>query len=90
MQEADVGALLHAAMLLVVKLGGPPLLAALAVGLLISLLQSVTQINESTLAFVPKLLAIGATLLLLGGFMQASLGDFMHLLFDRLIAVGGT
>jgi flagellar biosynthesis protein FliQ len=62
---------------------------ALAVGLLVSLLQAVTQINEPTLAFVPKVLAIGFTLVLTGGFTLAQLSDFTRALFDRMIAVGG-
>lgn len=89
MQEGDVGGLLRDAMLVVLKLGGPPLAMALAVGLVMSLVQAVTQINEQTLAFVPKVLAIGMALLLLGPFMLVTLTDFTRLLFDRLIAVGG-
>jgi flagellar biosynthesis protein FliQ len=72
------------------KLGGPPLMVALGVGLMISLLQAVTQINEATLAFVPKVLAIGAALVLLGPFMLSTLSDYTHILFDRLIAIGGS
>ena len=89
MQEGDVGGLLRDAMLVVLKLGGPPLAMALAVGLVMSLVQAVTQINEQTLAFVPKVLAIGMALLLLGPFMLVTLTDFTRLLVDRLIAVGG-
>ena len=89
MGEADVGALLRATMMVLLKLSGPPLGVALAVGMVMSLLQAVTQINEQTLAFVPKVLAIGITLVVLGPFMTATLTDFSHLLFDRLIAVGG-
>ena len=59
MQDSDVGLLLREALLLCLELGGPPLTAALAVGLVVSLLQAVTQINEPTLAFVPKVVAIG-------------------------------
>ena len=73
----------------VVKLGGPLLLSALAVGLLVSLLQAVTQINESTLVFVPKLLVLFASLALLGPFMVSTLDAYTHALMDRLVAVGG-
>ncbi len=89
MQDGDVGGLLRDAMMVVLKLGGPPLGMALAVGLVMSLVQAVTQINEQTLAFVPKVVAIGLALLLLGPFMLVTLTDFTHVLFDRLIAVGG-
>ena len=88
MGGSDVGAMLHESMMVVLKLGGPPLLVALAVGMVMSLLQAITQINEQTLAFVPKVLAIGATLMILGPFMMVTLTDFTHMLFDRLIAVG--
>ncbi len=90
MTEADVGALLRAAVMIVLKLGGPPLMVALLVGLVMSLVQAVTQVNEPTVAFVPKLLAVFATLLVLGPFMQSVLADFARLLFDRLVAVGGS
>lgn len=90
MQEADVAAMLRDSMMVVLKLGGPVLGVALATGLLISLVQAATQINEQTLAFVPKVLAIGATLLLTGSFMMATLSDFAHLIFDRIVAVGGS
>ena len=85
----DVGAMLRATMMVLLKLGGPPLGVALAVGMVMSLLQAVTQINEQTLAFVPKVLAIGATLMILGPFMMETLTDYSHLLFDRLVVVGG-
>jgi flagellar biosynthetic protein FliQ len=89
MQEGDVGSLLREAMIVVLKLSGPPLAIALLVGLIMSLVQAVTQINEQTLAFVPKVLVIGGALLVLGPFMLTTLADFTHLLFDRLIAIGG-
>jgi flagellar biosynthetic protein FliQ len=66
MEQAETLTLLRETMLVVLKLAGPPLLTGLFVGLLVSLLQTVTQINEATLAFVPKVLAVGAVLLLLG------------------------
>lgn len=89
MAEVDVGGLLREALLLILKLGGPPLAVALVVGLLVSLLQAVTQINETTLAFVPKVVAIGAVLLFTGGYMMSQLSDFTHVLFDRIVAAGG-
>jgi flagellar biosynthetic protein FliQ len=90
MNDADVGYLLRDAMLVMLKLSGPPLLVALVVGLLISLFQAVTQIHEATLAFVPKALALGIALLLLGPFMLATLTGYAHMLFDRIIVIGGT
>lgn len=89
MAESDIAAVLREAMLVTLKLGAPPLLAALVVGLVISLFQAVTQINEATLAFVPKVLAIGAALALFGGFMATALADYTRALFDRFIELGG-
>jgi flagellar biosynthesis protein FliQ len=90
MNDTDIAVSLRDGMLVMLKLGGPPLMVALAVGLIISLLQAITQINEATLAFVPKVLALGVALVLLGPFMLSTLSDYTHILFDRLIAIGGT
>jgi flagellar biosynthesis protein FliQ len=90
MNDADLAGLLRDAMMVMLKLGGPPLLVALVVGLVISLVQAITQIHEVTVAFVPKVLAIGLTLLLMGPFMLATLSSYAHLLFDRIITIGGS
>lgn len=90
MNDADIAMLLRDGMLVMLKLGGPLLLVALAVGLLVALLQAITQINEATLAFVPKVLALCAALVLLGPFMLATLSAYTQTLFDRLVAVGGS
>jgi flagellar biosynthetic protein FliQ len=90
MNDADIAVLLRDGMLVMLKLGGPPLLVALGVGLLIALLQAITQINEATLAFVPKVIALGAALIMLGPFMLSTLSDYTHILFDRIIAIGGS
>ncbi len=90
MTDTDVAGILRDAMVVMAKLGGPVLIAALAVGLVVSLLQAVTQINEATLVFVPKAAAIGVVLVLMLPFMLATLGDFMRLMMDRLITAGGT
>jgi flagellar biosynthetic protein FliQ len=90
MNDGDIAMLIRDGMLVMLKLGGPPLLVSLFVGLLVALIQAITQINEATLAFVPKVLAIGAALVLLGPFMMATLTSYTQLLFDRLVAVGGS
>jgi flagellar biosynthetic protein FliQ len=55
----------------------PALLVALGIGLVVSLLQAVTQINEQTLTFLPKLLAVGLTLVLVGPWMLTMLTDYI-------------
>jgi len=89
MQDGDVAGLLRETMMVTLKVGGPPLLAALAIGLVMSLLQAITQINEQTLAFVPKVVGIGITLLVLGSFMMGTLNAFTLTVFDRMVGVGG-
>ncbi len=56
--------------------GGPALAISLVVGLMISIFQAVTQINEATLTFIPKIVAVGAALVLLGPWMLRVLIDF--------------
>jgi len=90
MNDTDTAVLLRDGMLVLLKLGGPPLLLALVVGLIVALLQAVTQINEATLAFLPKALAICVALVLLGPFMLTTLSGYTHTLLDRMIAIGGS
>lgn len=89
MNEGDIGFVLRETMIVTLKLGGPVLAVALVVGMVMSLVQAVTQINEQTLAFVPKMAAILGALMLGGSFMLAVLSDFTRAMFDRLITVGG-
>ena len=89
MTGLDVAALLRECMVVIVKLGGPPLMVGLLVGLVISFVQAVTQINEASLAFLPKIVAIGLAMLVLGPFMTATLAAFTQHVFDRMVSVGG-
>lgn len=63
---------------ILLAVAAPVLLAALVVGLIVSILQALTQINEATLSFVPKLVAIAATLMLAGPWMLALLVDYLQ------------
>ena len=69
MTQDTVVSLAVSAMELALKVGAPILLTALVIGLAVSVFQAVTQIQEQTLAFIPKILAIAAILLLLGPWM---------------------
>jgi len=62
----------------------PMLLVALGVGLLVSIFQAATQINDSTLSFIPKLVAVFLTLALAGSWMLAQLTDYTRQLFISL------
>ena len=89
MQELDVAAILHAGMLATLKMCAPVLLASLAAGLLIAVLQAVTQISDSTVSFLPKLMATGLAAWVAGPFMYHVLADYTHQMADRIVAVGG-
>ncbi len=65
-------------------LSAPLLGAALVTGLIVSVLQAVTQINEATLAFIPKMIVIGLVLILAGPWMLDTLSGFTILLFENL------
>jgi flagellar biosynthetic protein FliQ len=76
---------------LMLIVSAPTLLVALGVGLVVSLLQAVTQINESTLTFLPKLLAVGLTLVLAGPWMLTMLTDYIARTLTGLPqAIGGS
>lgn len=67
----------------------PLFLAALVTGLIISIFQAATQINEMTLSFVPKLIAIFVTLVVAGPWMITTLTDFMRRLFESIPSMIG-
>ena len=72
------------ALLITVLVSAPPLLAALVAGLLVSIFQAATQINEATLSFIPKLLAIFASLVIAGPWMLTTLVDYMQRLYGSI------
>jgi flagellar biosynthetic protein FliQ len=76
--------LAHEAMVVALLLAAPLLLVSLTVGLLVSLFQAATQINESTLSFIPKLIAIAITLVIAGPWMLTTLLDYMHRMFTSI------
>lgn len=84
MTPESVMTLGYEAMKLSLLLGAPLLLVALVTGLLISLFQAATQINEMTLSFIPKLLAVFATLVIAGPWMLGLVLDYMRNLFSTI------
>ena len=70
MSDNDVMHLAVQAMVLGAKLAGPILLVTLVIGFIISLLQAVTQVQEATLTFVPKVIVVAAILLFMGNWMM--------------------
>lgn len=88
MNEADVIDIAREAIVVTLKVGGPTMMLALLVGLAISLVQALTQIQEMTLTFIPKVLTIFASMLLFMPFMLATLIDFTERLMDRIAGAG--
>ena len=70
-------------------LGAPLLLVALVVGLVVSIFQAATQINEATLSFIPKLLAVFVTLVVAGPWMLGQMLDYMRALFNGIPQIIG-
>ena len=84
MTPESVMVLGHDAMKVALMVAAPLLLAALVSGLFISLLQAATQVNEQTLSFIPKILAVAATVVIAGPWMLNLLLDYIRTLFSNL------
>jgi flagellar biosynthetic protein FliQ len=82
--DSDVTAIAVQTMVLAAKVAAPILLTALIVGFAISLFQAATQIQEPTLSFVPKVIAVSIALLVTGNWTLSELVSFTHSLFDML------
>lgn len=74
-------------LIVLLKIGAPVMMIALTVGLTISLVQALTQIQEMTLAFVPKILVIFMSIMMLLPFMMNTLITFAEKLFDRIVSL---
>jgi flagellar biosynthetic protein FliQ len=84
MTPESVLSLAQQAMMVTLMMAAPPLLAALLTGLLVSVFQAATQINEMTLSFIPKLVAIFVVLVLFGPWMLNILLDYIRQLFTGI------
>lgn len=88
MNQTQVIEVAREAVLVMLTVGGPILLIALLVGLVIALIQALTQMQEMTLSFVPKILAIMVSLMVLAPFMVNTMVAFGEGLADRIIGLG--
>ena len=84
MSIGDVSAILRETVLQILLIASPLLITALAVGLTVAILQATTSIQEQTLVFVPKVIAILVVLALLGGYMFTTLAQYTTNLFSRI------
>lgn len=88
MNEIEVLDIGREAIWVMIKAGGPLMLVALVVGLAISIFQALTQIQEMTLTFVPKMLILFVGTLLFLPFMLGTLRAFTLEIFDKIVAMG--
>lgn len=88
MNELDVLAVGREAMIVILKIAGPAMLAGMAVGVIVALFQALTSIQEQTLTFVPKIVVMMATIVVFLPFMMTALLEFTRTLFDRAIGLG--
>lgn len=88
MNAAQVLDVAREAVFVLIKLGAPVMLVALVVGLVIALFQALTQMQEMTLSFVPKILAIFIATLLALPYMITTLVGFGEGLFERIATLG--
>lgn len=87
MTGAEVLDVARDAILVLLRVSGPLMLVALITGVVIALFQAVTQIQEMTLTFVPKILALFASLLMFLPFMSLSLAAFMERIADHIATI---
>ena len=81
MTPADVGTVMQRALWSTFMVGGPIVIVSMVVGLVISIVQAATQINEATLTFVPKLVVVALVLVMLGPAMVNQLVEFTQYVF---------
>ena len=86
-EDAQLLALADRTLWVTALIVGPVLIAALAVGLIVGIIQAATSVNEQTLTFVPKLAIVAVVFVLLGGTMMALLSDFMREIFAQVAAI---
>jgi flagellar biosynthetic protein FliQ len=79
--------ILNHAMIATVKIAAPLLLSSLAVGVIVSIIQALTQIQESTLTFVPKIMVLFAVLAISMPFIGGVLGGFTEELYSHIVDV---
>ncbi len=81
----QVIALVQKMLMMALLVGGPVLIVTFAVGVIISIFQAATQINEMTLTFIPKIVATILALMFFGSWIFTKLSDYFHELFASLM-----
>jgi flagellar biosynthetic protein FliQ len=88
MTEADTLEIAREAILVMLQVAGPMMLLSLVVGISISLFQAMTQLQEQTLTFAPKIIIMSVALFVLLPFMLSSITTFTERLMDRIVSLG--
>ncbi|MBX7199805.1 MAG: flagellar biosynthesis protein FliQ [Rhodospirillaceae bacterium] len=88
MSEADVLDIARDAMMTMLLVSAPMLVIGLVVGLIISVFQTLTHIQEMTLTFIPKILSIFAAMIIFMPWMLRELTEFTHRVMDKIVALG--
>lgn len=81
MFQSEIYQLSYQSLLLILILSGPPILISMTLGLLVAIFQAATQIQEQTLSFTVKLVAVILTIMLMGGFLAGQIVQFATLIF---------
>ena len=84
MSQADVLQIGQDAIFTIIEVAAPVLLVGLVIGLIVSIFQAMTQINEQTLVFIPKIVGILLALLVFGSWMLTRLSEFTNRLFGSI------
>jgi flagellar biosynthetic protein FliQ len=88
MNATDVIDVMRDTMIVTIKVAGPVMLLTLVVGIVISVFQTLTQIQEATLTFVPKIILVYVALLFLAPFMLSTLVTYTEGIMDRIVGLG--
>jgi len=88
MEEAEVVDFAREAIVLTIQISAPVMMIGLAVGVIIALIQALTQIQEMTLAFVPKMMAIYLAIFLMFPMFAKAMQTFMDKIADKIISLG--
>lgn len=83
MYQSEIYQLSYQALLLILILSGPPILISMSFGLFVAIFQAATQIQEQTLSFTVKLVAVIMTLILMGGFLSAQIMQYANTIFEN-------
>lgn len=83
MFESEIYQLSYQSLFLILLLSGPPILISMVLGLLVAIFQAATQIQEQTLSFTVKLVAVILVLMVMGGFLSSEIMQFAYTIFNN-------